>query len=108
MILKSKPTLQFPYHADPLLGFLDTIAGISGAGLDFPVSRLTDSHPLVLELPLTFFSHRGKVLGNRHATRKPLLLFWLSGLFLLRFALRQFLGLLFQEPPLVSQPHSLS
>ena len=36
--------------------------------------------------------------GNT-ATRKPLLSFRLSGLFLLRFAERQFLGLLFQEPP---------
>jgi hypothetical protein len=33
------------------------------------------------------------------ARRKPLLLLRLSGLFLLRFADRQFLGLLFQEPP---------
>ena len=33
------------------------------------------------------------------ATRKPLLSFRLSGLFLLRLAERQFLGLLFQEPP---------
>jgi hypothetical protein len=32
-------------------------------------------------------------------TRKPLLLLRLSGVFLLRFAERQFLGLLFQEPP---------
>ena len=31
-------------------------------------------------------------------TRNPLLLFRLSGAFLLRFAERQFLGLLFQEP----------
>ena len=33
------------------------------------------------------------------ATRKPLLLFRLVGLFLLRFAERRFCGLLFQEPP---------
>jgi hypothetical protein len=33
------------------------------------------------------------------ATRKPRLLFWLSGLFLLRFADRQFSALLFQLPP---------
>jgi hypothetical protein len=33
------------------------------------------------------------------AKRKPLLLFRLVGLFLLRFAERRFSGLLFQEPP---------
>ena len=33
------------------------------------------------------------------ATRKPMLLFRLSGWFLLRFAERRFRGLLFQEPP---------
>lgn len=35
----------------------------------------------------------------RKHTRKPLLLLRLSGAFLLRFATRQFSGLLFQEPP---------
>jgi hypothetical protein len=34
-----------------------------------------------------------------HTTRNPLLSFRLSGLFLLRFAERQFAGLLFQLPP---------
>lgn len=33
------------------------------------------------------------------ATRNPLLLFRLSVVFLLRFAERRFLGLLFQDPP---------
>ena len=37
--------------------------------------------------------------GNERATRKPILLFRLFGLFLLRLAERKFLGLLFQEPP---------
>ena len=37
--------------------------------------------------------------ANTATTRNPLLLFRLSGLFLLRFAERQFLGWLFQEPP---------
>jgi hypothetical protein len=32
-------------------------------------------------------------------TRKPILLLWLSGLLLLRYAERQFCGLLIQEPP---------
>ena len=36
---------------------------------------------------------------NVLAKRKPILLFRLSELFLLRFAERRFLGLLFQEPP---------
>ena len=41
------------------------------------------------------------VLAGKRArpTRKPLLLFRLSGSFLLRLAARMFLGLLFQEPP---------
>ena len=37
--------------------------------------------------------------AETHTTRKPLLLFRLSGVFLLRLAERVFLGLLFQEPP---------
>ena len=37
------------------------------------------------------------------ARRKPTLLFLLSGLFLLRFAERRFLGLLFQEPPRITR-----
>jgi hypothetical protein len=42
---------------------------------------------------------RARVLPEPQTTRKPLLLLWLSGLFLLRFAERQLIGLLFQEPP---------
>ena len=36
--------------------------------------------------------------------RKPLLLFLLAGLFLLRFDTRTFLGLLFQDPPRRTNP----
>jgi hypothetical protein len=43
--------------------------------------------------------HGRKCTPADTATRKPLLSFRLSGLFLLRLAERQFLGLLFQEPP---------
>ena len=37
-------------------------------------------------------------------TRKPMLLFLFVGLFLFRFADRQFLALLFQEPPRSTRP----
>lgn len=37
--------------------------------------------------------------GAAWANRKPMLLFLLSGLFLLRLAARTFCGLLFQDPP---------
>ncbi len=40
-----------------------------------------------------------RVLGSPHTTRKPLLLLRISALLLLREAERQFLGLLFHEPP---------
>jgi hypothetical protein len=44
------------------------------------------------------------------STRKPRLLFRLSGVFLLRFAERQFLALLFQLPPRFTrfEPHDRS
>ena len=44
------------------------------------------------------------------STRKPRLLFRLSGVFLLRFADRQFLALLFQLPPRFTrfEPHDRS
>jgi hypothetical protein len=46
-----------------------------------------------------------RVLGAEQHTRKPILLFWLSGAFLFRYAERQFRGLLIQEPPrLVAYP----
>jgi len=38
-------------------------------------------------------------------TRKPLLLFRLSGVFLLRLAERQFVGLLFHDPPRSTRRH---
>ncbi|QEH38393.1 hypothetical protein OJF2_69940 [Aquisphaera giovannonii] len=41
--------------------------------------------------------------GGAAATRKPRLLFRLSGVFLLRFAGRQFLGSLFQLPPRITR-----
>jgi hypothetical protein len=37
--------------------------------------------------------------ADTHTTRNPILLFELPGSFLFRFADRQFLGLLFHEPP---------
>jgi hypothetical protein len=43
--------------------------------------------------------HDRKCTPAATATRKPLLSFRLSGLFLLRLAERQFHGLLFQDPP---------
>jgi hypothetical protein len=49
-------------------------------------------------IPIHQFWHR-KALDDA-TTRSPMLLFLLSGLFLLRLAERQFCGLLFQEPPL--------
>jgi hypothetical protein len=42
------------------------------------------------------------VLAAEHATRTPMLLLSLSGLFLLRLAERQFSGLLLKEPPRIS------
>jgi hypothetical protein len=39
------------------------------------------------------------VLAGAYTTRKPMLLLWLSILFLLRLAERQLLGLLIHEPP---------
>ena len=42
---------------------------------------------------------RGQSHTGGLARRKPMLLFVLSGLFLLRFAERTLCGLLFQEPP---------
>ena len=55
--------------------------------------RIGSGHPDELGL--------SSVLAGKttRATRKPLLLFRLSGSFLLRFAARMFLVLLFQEPP---------
>jgi hypothetical protein len=38
-------------------------------------------------------------MWDEHITRTPMLLFLLSGLFLLRFEARAFSGSLFQEPP---------
>jgi len=38
-------------------------------------------------------------MWDEHITRNPMLLFVLSGLFLLRFEARAFSGLLSQEPP---------
>jgi hypothetical protein len=43
--------------------------------------------------------HRGVLGETKQATRNPLLLLRLPGSFLLRLAARQFLPLLFQEPP---------
>ena len=69
--------------------------GIAGVGLDSSEARLTDSHLPVLT------GHKGdrRVLGAEHTTRKPMLLLSLPGSLLLRYAERQFLGLLIQEPP---------
>ncbi len=50
-----------------------------------------------LDAPVPDEGHLGRTGGL--ARRKPLLLFRLSGLFLLRFAERTLLGLLFHEPP---------
>lgn len=41
----------------------------------------------------------GGLREGANTTRNPLLLFRFAGLFLLRLADRQFLGLLFHEPP---------
>ena len=45
-------------------------------------------------------------MWDEHNTRKPMLLFRLSGLFLLRFADRALSGLLFQDPPRSTRPSS--
>ena len=68
----------------------DPKASITGIGLD------SSSH--ARQIPICQFWPR-RVLGATHTTRKPILLLRLSGLLLLRCAERQFLGLLFQEPP---------
>ena len=68
---------------------------IAGVGLDSSHVRPTDSHLPVLT---GHCGHR-RVLGGEQQTRKPMLLLSLSGVFLFRYAERQFLGLLFQEPP---------
>ncbi len=59
-------------------------------------SRLPGVLPINSHLPaLTVESAH----ADEHTTRKPILLLRSSGLFLLRLAERQFLGLLCQEPP---------
>ncbi|WP_160148518.1 hypothetical protein [[Leptolyngbya] sp. PCC 7376] len=60
------------------------------SGLPFTLS--TNSHPPTLAQGST---------GKEQATRKPMLLFLLSRELLFRYADRQFLGLLFQSPPLL-------
>ncbi|MGK7907507.1 MAG: hypothetical protein AB4040_09805 [Synechococcus sp.] len=65
----------------------------NGSGL-FMHSRL---------IPTSQLSRR-RVLGGTQQTRKPTLLLMLSRELLLREAERQFLGLLFQEPPRSSYP----
>jgi hypothetical protein len=56
-------------------------------------------NPEALAIP-RFPANAGRGGGNIVlASRKPILLFRLSGLFLLRWAARRFCGLLFQEPP---------
>ena len=69
--------------------------GIAGAGLDSSLVRPTDSHLPVL----TDHYWPRRVHEEAQTTRKPLLLFLLSRVFLLRLAERQLSGLLFQEPP---------
>jgi hypothetical protein len=69
---------------------LDGLASaITGLGLDSPMcSRQIPTWRLGLR----------RVLGAAQATRNPMLLLRLSRELLFRYAERQFLGLLFQEP----------
>ena len=64
-----------------------------------PQEQVWTLHHTPDRYPICQFWHQ-RVLGTPHTTRKPLLLLLrLEGLLLLRYAERQFLGLLFQEPP---------
>ena len=67
---------------------------------DWTPLRTPDRFPSASSGPEEYFSS-GDASANAppHTTRKPTLLLVLSGVFLLRFADRQFSGLLFQEPP---------
>jgi hypothetical protein len=93
--LKGRLSLRRTYQANRPGLFLDTSVGITGAGLDSSGVRLTDSHRPVL----TNHCWLRRVHEEEPTTRKPRLLFSLSRAFLLRLAERQFLGLLFHEPP---------
>jgi len=66
------------------------MTGIAGAGLDSWIHAR--------QIPTCQF-WPSRVLGALHTIRKPILLLASRGLLLLRLAERQFLGLLFQEPP---------
>ncbi len=50
----------------------------------------------------------GENYSTTHTTRKPLLLLRFVGVFLFRFAARQFLALLFQDPPRNTRSEPLS
>jgi hypothetical protein len=74
-----------------------------GTALFGPVSVTKPGHPAwpsncMAAASVNAADRANDVLGT-HTTRKPMLLFLFSGSFLLRLADRQFLGLLFQEPP---------
>ena len=66
-----------------------------------PGSDSRDTLPVTVmaDIPVRKISRLPAEPPDTTTTRKPLLLLRLSGLFLLRLAARQFLGLLFHEPP---------
>ena len=79
-----------------------TLNGALPATLIAGIPAFGDSHRVPARLPAA---------EPHTTTRNPLLWLRLSGVFLLRFAARQFLGLLFQLPPrrtrlMRSDPHS--
>ena len=78
--------LRRTYQRAPRALSLDGVAAVAGTGLDSPVRARM--------IPIMQFRRAGV-----RTTRNPLLLFRLSGVLLLRFAERQFSGLLFHEPP---------
>ena len=89
----NRPAVAPNHHEQPWTLYWRARLGEAKLPKECDRDRIGSGHPDEPSLSSVLAGERTR------ATRNPMLLFRLSGSFLLRFAARMFLGLLFQDPP---------